>query len=56
MTFLGGTVIQLGEVKEQDMSDFFAELRKQVDYPTQLGGAWYDSSFWILSLWEYLQH
>jgi hypothetical protein len=47
---MGDIVTQSGEVKEQDMSDSFAGLRKQVDHPTQLEAAGFDSSFWIFKL------
>lgn len=52
MAFMGSIVARAGEVKEQDLSDFFAALRKQADISSQFEGVEDGSSFWILKLIE----
>ena len=53
LAFMGGIVARAGELKEQDLAEYFARLRKQTDLQGQFEyGFSNDSNFWIFLLLE----
>ena len=53
IVFMGSIVAQAGQAREEDLRDLLEALRKQVDFPSQVGdGFGDDANLWTLRLVE----